>query len=106
MNTKLRIALAVAAPALATACGGDDGGIEGSYRHEEEGTVEILGDGDATLTQSGNPVELTYEVDGDTVTFEAPNGSSIDAEVTDEGLVFEEDAFNQEGRETFEKVDD
>ena len=105
MTSKRRIVVSACGlvVAFAAACGGGGGdSLEGTYVHEEEGTLEVLEDGEATLTQSGAPVELTYEVDGDSVTFDA-DGSTVTAEIDGDDLVFEDEAFSGEGTTTFTK---
>jgi hypothetical protein len=99
-----RIRTAIVGLAVATAllsCGGDDG-IEGTYVHPEEGTLAVEGDGKASLDQSGEVTELTYEQDGDTITF-AVEDERQEAERRDDDIVFPSGAFSGDAETVFTK---
>lgn len=109
MRTKRSLAVLVllfSALALAAACSSDSdsGGIEGTYEHEEEGTIEIEGDGKATITQGEEETAIPYTRDGDTLTFTAESsGESVTATIKGDELVFEPGAFSGDEETVFTK---
>ena len=101
-----RVVALVALIALGAACsGGDD--INGVYRNDVEGTVEIKEGGEFVLSQEGSdPVEATFERDGDEIIVSLPEGlnaSEIRFEIRDGDLVAEPGAYSGDEETVFEK---
>jgi hypothetical protein len=101
----LLLALLFSILALAAACSSSNGeDFEGTYVHEEEGTIEIEGDGKATITQSGDAIAIPYTRDGDKVTFTAESsGESVTATLRGNTLVFEPGDFSGDEETVFTK---
>ena len=96
-------AAAIAAVAVLGACGGSGSDVEGTYTNDEEGTIELLSDGTGTLTQSGDPADFTYEVDGDTLELSIDGEVKAEATVEDGSLTFRAGDFSGDDPVTFDK---
>jgi pSer/pThr/pTyr-binding forkhead associated (FHA) protein len=84
--------------------GGADGrGAEGTYVHEEEGTVVLESGGVGSITQSSDPVTFVWEREGDTITIRFDFDDSVAAVATLDGdeLTFRAGDFSGDEPETF-----
>lgn len=91
-------------------CGGDDdggggGSVEGTYVHEEEGTIVLESGGDESLTQSGEPVPFTWEQDGDVVLLTMDGEVVAEATVEGEAMTFRAGDFSGDEPVTFQRED-
>jgi len=99
-----RAVLAVAALLLpVAACGDDDEGlgVEGTYVHAEEGTIEIETGGEGSITQSGEPVPFEWEQDGDTIQFSVEGAGVAEATLDGDELTFRAGDFSGDEPVTF-----
>lgn len=91
--------------AVAVSCGGgsDGGDAEGTYVHEEEGTVVLDSDGTGSITQSSDPVTFEWEQDGKTITITFDFDDTVTSVATLEGdeLTFRAGDFSGGEPETF-----
>lgn len=83
--------------------GGGGGGVEGTYKHAEEGTITLSDGGKGTWEQEGNdkPFTFQWKKDGETITFSA---EGKDGKVRIEGgdLVLPPDMISGDEDVTFE----
>lgn len=85
-------------------CGGGGGAdAEGTWVHEEEGTIVIESGGSASITQSSDPIPLEWELDGDVVQFMFEGEDEVISEATIDGdsMTFRAGDFSGDDPVTF-----